>query len=102
MHAFRKLRARIFRIRKTRVYDTARSVCTKALGAFRKKEKKKKEGRGGGSLAVNTDQKTDHKMKPEEGEVEFTANRTCTTSLRSHNSLMKSCSRFLSTAGVFS
>lgn len=42
MHAFRKLRARIFRIRKTRVYDTARSVCTKALGAFRKKEKKKK------------------------------------------------------------
>lgn len=42
MHAFRKLRARIFRIRKTRVYDTARSVCTKALGAFRKKEKKKR------------------------------------------------------------
>lgn len=45
MHAFRKLRARIFRIRKTRVYDTARSVCTKALGAFRKKEKKKKRGK---------------------------------------------------------
>lgn len=56
MHAFRKLRARIFRIRKTRVYDTARSVCTKAMWKRSEKKRKKKlsaslkkkGGRGGG------------------------------------------------------
>lgn len=42
MHAFRKLRARIFRIRKTRVYDTARSVCTKAMWKRSEKKRKKK------------------------------------------------------------